>query len=575
MTLRAYLQILLKRWRIVVACTVLVLGAAATLTYLTPPTYAANATAFVSISSAGTADASIYQSSQFAMQRVASYTEVVKSPDTLQPVIDKLGLKMSVRDLRAVVSAENPVDTVLIKVTATDSDPQRAQAIVNAVSDQMGINIERLETPRETGGKSPVKVTTTVPSLAPQQPISPKIPLNMALGLLAGLALGVIVAVIREQQDTTVKGDELEDLTGRPALALIGLNQQVKTHPLITMQGHGRGVEEFRSLRTTLQFVDVDQPPRVIVITSALASEGKTTTACNLAIALAQSSLRVCLVEADMRRPNASTLMGIDGSIGLSNVVAGQIDLADALMPWHRGLLTILPAGTTPPDPTRLLGSKNMAAVIATLRADFDFVIIDAPPILPVSDAAVLARGADGAVLVARYGKTRREQLTSAIADLEAVKARLIGTALTMVPARGQRDLRGHDEDYAALAAVSESDWAAALPSSSADGTGPESDGATKVVPVVDTTPDESADASSSDHPGPLADSTGDPSGDRSRDGADHHEGDRDGVLTREGDRDRAGNRDGRHERPISLDPRVLGTSFSKPMKPSGRGRVH
>ena len=575
MTLRAYLQILLKRWRIVVACTVLVLGAAATLTYLTPPTYAANATAFVSISSAGTADASIYQSSQFAMQRVASYTEVVKSPDTLQPVIDKLGLKMSVRDLRAVVSAENPVDTVLIKVTATDSDPQRAQAIVNAVSDQMGINIERLETPRETGGKSPVKVTTTVPSLAPQQPISPKIPLNMALGLLAGLALGVIVAVIREQQDTTVKGDELEDLTGRPALALIGLNQQVKTHPLITMQGHGRGVEEFRSLRTTLQFVDVDQPPRVIVITSALASEGKTTTACNLAIALAQSSLRVCLVEADMRRPNASTLMGIDGSIGLSNVVAGQIDLADALMPWHRGLLTILPAGTTPPDPTRLLGSKNMAAVIATLRADFDFVIIDAPPILPVSDAAVLARGADGAVLVARYGKTRREQLTSAIADLEAVKARLIGTALTMVPARGQRDLRGHDEDYAALAAVSESDWAAALPSSSGDGTGPESDGAAKVVPVVDTTPDESADASSSDHPGPPADSTGDPSGDRSRDGADHREGDRDGVLTREGDRDRAGNRDGRHERPISLDPRVLGTSFSKPMKPSGRGRVH
>src|SRR5689334_1979726 len=420
MTLRAYLQILLKRWRIVVACTVLVLGAAGTLTYLTPPTYAANATAFVSISSSGTADASIYQSSQFAMQRVASYTEVVKSPDTLQPVIDKLGLKMSVRALRAVVSAENPPDTVLIKVTATDSDPKRAQAIVNAVSDQMGTNIERLETPREPGGKSPVKVTTTVPSLAPQQPISPKIPLNLALGLLAGLALGVIVAVIREQQDTTVKGDELEDLTGRPALALIGLNQQVKTHPLITMQGHGRGVEEFRSLRTTLQFVDVDQPPRVIVITSALAGEGKTTTACNLAIVLAQSGLKVCLVEADMRRPKAATLMGIDGSIGLSNVVAGQIDLVDALMPWHRGLLTILPAGTTPPDPTRLLGSKNMAAVLATLRADFDFVIIDAPPVLPVSDAAVLARSADGAVLVARYGKTRREQLTSAIADLEA-----------------------------------------------------------------------------------------------------------------------------------------------------------
>lgn len=575
MTLRAYVQILLKRWRIVVACTVLVLGAAGTLTYLTPPTYAANATAFVSISSAGTADASIYQSSQFAMQRVASYTEVVKSPDTLQPVIDQLGLKMSVRDLRAVVSAENPVDTVLIKVTATDGDPQRAQAIVNAVSDQMGINIEKLETPREPGGKSPVKVTTTVPSLAPQQPISPKIPLNLALGLLAGLALGVIVAVIREQQDTTVKGDELEDLTGRPALALIGLNPQVKSHPLITMQGHGRGVEEFRSLRTTLQFVDVDEPPRVIVITSALASEGKTTTACNLAIALAQSSLRVCLVEADMRRPNAATLMGIDGSIGLSNVVAGQIDLADALMPWHRGLLTILPAGTSPPDPTRLLGSKNMAAVLATLRADFDFVIIDAPPILPVSDAAVLARSADGAVLVARYGKTRREQLTSAIADLDAVKARLIGTALTMVPARGQRDLRGHDEDYATLATVSETDWPAApLPTSPQGGSA--ADG-----PPVAALSEDRGDRAGTDTGGESVTSTdsgrvGDePStrepADQAPNGKAGGEGDRDGD--RNGDWERS--RDGRTSQPVSLDPRVLGTSFSKTMKPSGRGRVH
>lgn len=551
MTLRAYLQILLKRWRILVACTVLVLGAAGTLTYLTPPTYAASATAFVSISSAGTADASIYASSQFAMQRVASYTEVVKSPDTLQPVIDKLGLKTTVKDLRTVVSAENPPDTVLIKVTATDHSAKRAQAIVNAVSDQMGINIERLETPREPGGKSPVKVTTTVPSLGPTSPISPKVPLNLALGLLAGLALGVVVSVIREQQDTTVKGDELEDLTGRPALALIGLNPQVKTQPLITMQGQGRGVEEFRSLRTTLQFVDVDQPPRVIVVTSALASEGKTTTACNLAIVLAQSGLKVCLVEADMRRPNASTLMGIDGSIGLSNVVAGQIDLADALMPWHRGLLTILPAGTTPPDPTRLLGSKNMAAVLATLRADFDFVIIDAPPILPVSDAAVLARGADGAVLVARYGKTRREQLTSAIADLEAVKARLIGTALTMVPPRGQRTLRGHDEDYAALAAVSESEWSAASLSGSPTGSAP------------------------GRHDAPA-----DATGDREGGAAGDREGGAAGRAANYAGDERDGNRRPTDSPALqrfagSVDPKVVGTSFARPMKPSGRGRAH
>ncbi len=460
MTLRAYMQILLKRWRILTACTLLVLVAAGALTYLTPPTYSATSTAFVSINAAGSTDTSLYQSSQFAMQRVKSYTEVVKSPDVLRPVIDELDLPMSVSDLRRVVTADNTVDTVLISVTATDRSPSRAQAISNAVNDQLGLAVERLETPR-AGGVSPVKVTTTVPAARPSDPISPRVSLNLALGLIAGLALGVIVAVVREQQDTTVKGEELEQLTGRAPLALVGVIPDAKSRPLITMEAHGRGVEEFRTLRANLQFVDVDQPPRVIVVTSPLAGEGKTTTACNLAIALAQSSLKVCLVEADMRRPMAANLLGIDGSIGLSNVVAGQLDLADALMPWHRGLLQFLAAGTTPPDPSKLLGSKNMQVLLESLRAEFDYVIIDAPPILPVSDAAVLAHSTDGAVLVTRYGKTRREHVTRSVADLAAVQARLIGAVITMVPARGQRSLRGHDEDYAALAAA-DNDWVGA-----------------------------------------------------------------------------------------------------------------
>ncbi|KQU67661.1 polysaccharide biosynthesis tyrosine autokinase [Phycicoccus sp. Root101] len=452
MTLRAYLHVLFKRWRIVLAATVLGVLSAGVLSYLAVPTYTANATLFVAISASdgGSDTPSIYQSSQFAMQRVKSYPQVIDSPTVLQPVIDKLGLDLTVSDLRKMVTAENPADTVLITITATDTSATQARDIVNATGSQFGSVIERLETPR-VGGQSPVKVTTTVPGQTPQSPASPRIPLNLALGLLAGLALGVVLAVLREQQDTTVKGSELEKLTGRAALALISTNPQAKTKPLITLDGQGRAVEEFRSLRTTLQFVDVDSPPRLIVVTSALAAEGKSTTACNLAIALAQSSLRVCLVEADMRRPMSSTLMGVDGSIGLSNVLAGQLDLEDALLPWHRGLLSILAAGTLPPDPTRLLASQTMATVIQTLREKFDFVIFDAPPVLPVSDAAVLARSADGAVMVAKYASTRREQLTRAFADLEAVQARIIGTIVTMVPPRGQRDLRYHNEDYAPL----------------------------------------------------------------------------------------------------------------------------
>jgi len=149
--------------------------------------------------------------------------------------------------------------------------------------------------------------------------------------------------------------------------------------------------------------------------------------------------LNVCLVEADLRRPKVSSYLGIDGTFGLTNVLAGQFPLDEMLLPlkWHRGLLTILPAGTTPPDPSHLLGSNNMAALLQELSNRFDVVIIDAPPLLPVTDAAVLAQATDGALFVSRYGHTRRELVTKALEDLQIVNARLIGTVLTFVPAKG------------------------------------------------------------------------------------------------------------------------------------------
>lgn len=461
MSLRAYLRILRKRWRAVVVSTLLVLVAAVAWTVTTPRTYTAHATSFVSITSSGSKqdDSSLYQSSQFAMQRVKSYTEIVQSPDVLQPVIDNLKLTMGLRDLRPRVSAENPVDTVLLTVSVSDSSAARAQAIANAVSDQLGRVVERLETPRQ-GGTPPVMVTTAVPAQLPSTPTSPRPALNLALGLLFGAALGIVLAVLRDQQDTTVRGEELQELTGRSPLALVGINPNARTRPLVTLEGHhGRRVEEYRSLRTNLQFVDVDEPPRRIVVTSALADEGKTTVACNLAIALAQSSLRVCLIEADLRRPKVATYLGIEASIGLSNVLAGQLDLSDALTPWPRGLLTVLAAGTPPPDPSRLLGSRNMEKVLAELAGRFDFVVIDAPPILPVTDAAVLARATDGALLVTRYGRTRREQVVRAMDDLEAVQARMIGSVLTFVPPKAELELRGHDYAYTASLSDRDTSW--------------------------------------------------------------------------------------------------------------------
>jgi len=211
-------------------------------------------------------------------------------------------------------------------------------------------------------------------------------------------------------------------------------------------------VESFRTLRTNLKFADVDHPPRQVVVTSAVAHEGKSTTAQNLAIALAQSGMRVCLVEADLRRPKVTENLGIEGAVGLTNVVAGEHNLQDVLVPWNRGLVTVLPAGTTPSDPASLLGSHNAQMLLQDLRQSFDFVVIDAPPLLPVSDAAVLAGETDGALLVVRHGHTKRDQVEAAIETLKAVNARLVGSVLTFVPDKRRFGRRKDVYTYATTA---------------------------------------------------------------------------------------------------------------------------
>lgn len=448
MTLKTYLRILRKRWLTVINCAVLGVLIASIITILIPRVYAAHTTNFVSTAVDGTQPASLYQNSQFALGQVASYTQVVHSPSVLQPVINDLHLNMTTNELDKRITAANPTGTVIIDVKATSSTARQAQAIADSVSRHLDSAIEALETPR-AGGPSPVKVSIAVPAKVPSAPVSPRTPLNVALGLLIGLAIGIATAVLREQFDTTLKSPEdLQVLAGLTPLGVIDYEPQIKERPLVALERNSSGVEAFRSIRSNLQFANVDRPPRQVVITSAIADEGKTVTACNLAITMAQATLRVCLLEADLRRPKAAQYLGLTGGVGLTNVVAGQHVLDDVLVPWNRGQLTVLPAGTTPPDPSQLLGSDAMAELLADLRSRFDMVIIDAPPLLPVSDAAVLSRTSDGAILVARYGHVRREQVSRALVDLSTIGAQLIGTILTCAPAKERVKRYGPDYSY-------------------------------------------------------------------------------------------------------------------------------
>ncbi len=448
MTLQDFVRVLRKRWVSITLITLLAILGATGASLLAPNVYQAQTQTFVAITSQDSGAGQILSGSQFTLQRVKSYTQIVGSPRVLDPVIAELGLTMTSTELAKRVSADSPLDTVLINISVTDASGVIAARICNAVAVQFGKTVELLETPN-SGGVSPVKLSVVDPASVPLSPISPRIKLNLALGALLGLFLGIGFALLRESLDTSVRSpDDLRDATEAPLLGLINFDPDAPDAPLAALDSKSRRSEAFRMIRTNLQYVDVDNPPRSVVITSAVPGEGKSTTACNLAITLGQAGVRVCLVEADLRRPRMADYLGIESAVGLTNWLAGQNDLDDLLVSWNRGLIAVLPSGPIPPNPSELLGSHNMLLLLEELHRRFDVVLFDAAPLLPVTDAAVLARATDGAILVARHGRTTRFQAAGAVEALGSVNARLLGTVLNFVPTGSGSSAYGYQYGY-------------------------------------------------------------------------------------------------------------------------------
>jgi capsular exopolysaccharide synthesis family protein len=193
----------------------------------------------------------------------------------------------------------------------------------------------------------------------------------------------------------------------------------------------GPTAETYRRLATNIEFLDPDTKICSIVVTSSMPGEGKTTTAINLALAAGELAPRVLLVDADLRRPSVAKYCGIEGAVGLTSVLSGQVSLEDAVQSWSH--ISVLTAGTLPPNPSQIVNSNAMADLLVKLSRSFDLVIVDSPPLLPVTDALALSRITDGALVVVRYKATRRQQLSGSLRALEAVKARAIGVVLNRV----------------------------------------------------------------------------------------------------------------------------------------------
>ena len=439
MTVPSLLRVLRDRWILVVAAVLAGLVLAAVTTAFMPRTYGSSTSLYVA--GADTANAtSAYQGGLLSQQRIKSYTELMVSDRVLAPVVEKLGLPETTTELADDVAVASAANSTIITVTVTDSDPRRAAAIAGAIGDSFSSVVSQIERPRGGPNATPAVTASVVdPPKVNTDAVSPRITANLVIGFVVGLVVGVGAALLRGALDTTVRTTaELTGSTGATSFGSLPLVPGLaEGAPLL----EGRYGEAVRRVRTNLLFADVDDPPRVLAVTSSMPAEGKTTLSCALAAAFAQNA-RVVVVEADLRRPTVAGRLGLVDGVGLTDVLTKRTSLEAAVQRSSPGV-DVLVCGTLPPNPSELLSSRAMRDLVDRLRADYDVVILDGPPLAPVADGAVLASLADGAVLLCRHGRTVRAHLDQARDALAAVGARVLGVVLTMAP----ESSRGPDYD--------------------------------------------------------------------------------------------------------------------------------
>jgi polysaccharide biosynthesis transport protein len=311
--------------------------------------------------------------------------------------------------------------------------------------------MEKLKEAGVTAGLRSNNIRSVDKARVPTYPSEPNVPRNLTFALALGLTTGIGLAFLLEGIDNTVRTPEqAQAISGLPSLGMIPLGSKSgieaaakrltvassrEAVELVTQaRPQSQMAESYRALRTSLLLTSLGGPPKVILITSALPQEGKTTTSINTAIVLAQKGTRVLLIDADLRRPSIHKALGIGPKTGLSNVLTGNATLQQAvgrsnILPT----LFVLTAGTPPPNPAELLASSNMKDILAELREQYDHIVVDTPPTLSVTDAVVMSTRADAVVLVIRSGQTTKQALRRSREILMQVNARVAGVLLNAV----------------------------------------------------------------------------------------------------------------------------------------------
>jgi succinoglycan biosynthesis transport protein ExoP len=427
----AFLALLRRRAAALVLCLVAGIAGALVLTSQSTELYRATTRAYVDIPQGSTTVVTANQGQQLIADLLPSIAELASSRRVAEQVKTRLRLPESVGTVRNKLSASAKTGTLFIDLTAVDADPVRARSLADATAVAVSGVFAELQAGRPTNTVVALKQLDA--ATTPTTPFEPRPAYNLALGTALGLLSGLLLALLLDALDRTVKtAVQAETVTSSPVLGLLPKLKKGATGVITATDPDDPAAEAYRTLRTSVRFLDPDHPLQVLAVTSPSASEGKTTTAVNLAVALAQSGERVVLVDADLRRPSVASILGIEGAVGLTDVVTRTAALDDVLQQWG-SLLTVLPSGPVPPNPSEIVGSQSMGSLLDELRERFDVVVVDAPPVLAVTDAVVLSTQVDGVLLVVRAGKTLRGLAIESRRRLDGVGAHVVGCVVNAV----------------------------------------------------------------------------------------------------------------------------------------------
>jgi capsular exopolysaccharide synthesis family protein len=425
----------------IIACPIVAALAAGIVSFLLPPVYEAHVSLYVRpaqpLSSTDPTIAAVT-----ADQVLRTYAALMTQRPILEAVSSQLTLGMRPEDLAQKIKATPSTNTLILDVAVQDTNPAVARDIANQVVADLIDEVKKIQQAESQGvanSRTGDNLVITSPAVLPDKPVFPHKTLNVTIAFAAGLMLALGIAFLLDYLDQSIKTDD--ELIGRIGLVPLGHIAympvgKTKRSELVALDVQSPSSEAFKALRTSVLFATVDQELKAIVITSAELGEGKSRTAANLAIALAQAGYKTLLIDADFRRPSQHRMFGQVRNVGLTNLIIQDASEGDAIKHIEAvPNLWLLPSGPTPPNPSELLGSARMREVMSKLWRQFSYVIIDTPPVNAVTDASIIAASANATIVVVEQGRTTLPALKHAREMLDRVNARTIGAVMNKVRA--------------------------------------------------------------------------------------------------------------------------------------------